>query len=560
MSFLSSALCLRSLPLTRPALALALAQSACRWSVRPTPGPPFCRLPSIRSISTYPPSWAAALLKRNPQFKSLDWTDVQAFRTILPSPGGVLTSIRDPTNPDATTSSSSSASVSADQLDSQEALQAYNTDWLKLYRGQAPVVLFPETTAHVAAILRYCQEHRLAVVPQGGNTCVTGASVPVFDELILNLAKLNRVRQFDPVGGVLVSDAGCILQNLEAYVEPRGFTMPLDLAAKGSCQIGGNVATNAGGVHFLKYGSLHGSVLGLEVVLPSGEVMDLLSTLRKDSTGYDLKQLFIGAEGTLGVITGVALQTAPFLPSKVAVLLGLNSYKQALDTYALAQKHIYQNLSAFEFWDRECFNYLLESGANAPSEPFASTYPYYILVESSSSDEDQNQESLSKFLDILLQNKLMGDGTISFDQSQFNRLWAYRESIPSAVLRHPSLAYDLTLDYPHFYQVVEVLRDRLRQMGLYDGYKGRGNVQAIAGLGHFGDAKDLNKEVFEAVEPFIYEWAAERGGSISAEHGLGILKAPYLHYTRSEVVIRTMRQIKTVFDPHGIMNPYKVLT
>nr|XP_035924787.1 D-2-hydroxyglutarate dehydrogenase, mitochondrial isoform X3 [Halichoerus grypus] len=192
-----------------------------------------------------------------------------------------------------------------------EVLEASNVDWLRTVRGGSKVLLRPRTSQEVAHILRYCHERNLAVNPQGGNTGMVGGSVPVFDEIILSTAQMNQVISFHSVSGTLVCQAGCVLEELSRYVEERGFVMPLDLGAKGSCHIGGNVATNAGGLRFLRYGSLHGTVLGLEVVLADGTILNCLTSLRKDNTGYDLKQLFIGSEGTLGVITAVSIQCQP---------------------------------------------------------------------------------------------------------------------------------------------------------------------------------------------------------------------------------------------------------
>ncbi|PNJ10547.1 D2HGDH isoform 4 [Pongo abelii] len=216
-------------------------------------------------------------------FSTVSKQDLAAFERIVP--GGVVT---DP-----------------------EALQAPNVDWLRTLRGCSKVLLRPRTSEEVSHILRHCHERNLAVNPQGGNTGMVGGSVPVFDEIILSTARMNRVLSFHSVSGILVCQAGCILEELSRYVEERDFIMPLDLGAKGSCHIGGNVATNAGGLRFLRYGSLHGTVLGLEVVLADGTVLDCLTSLRKDNTGYDLKQLFIGSEGTLGIITAVSILCPP---------------------------------------------------------------------------------------------------------------------------------------------------------------------------------------------------------------------------------------------------------
>lgn len=193
-------------------------------------------------------------------------------------------------------------------------LQPFNDDWMNKYHGHSQILIKPKTTEEVSAVLKYCNNNNIAVVPQGGNTGLVGGSNPVHDEVILNLSNMNQVRSFDDVSGVLIADAGVILETADNYLAERGFIFPLDLGAKGSCQIGGNVATNAGGLRLLRYGSLHGTVLGLEVVLPDGTIFDSLGGLRKDNTGFDLKQLFIGSEGTIGIITGISI-LAPKRPS-----------------------------------------------------------------------------------------------------------------------------------------------------------------------------------------------------------------------------------------------------
>ncbi|KAJ2402840.1 D-lactate ferricytochrome c oxidoreductase, partial [Coemansia sp. RSA 2531] len=245
---------------------------------------------------------------RNEAFKRLTKDDLGFFRTIVPS---------------ETILATAQVGGTADLIE----LEGFNADWLNKYQGNSQLVLRPKTTEQVSQILRYCNTHNIAVVPQGGNTGLVGGSVPVHDEIVLSLRNMNKIRSYDELSGILVCDAGCVLEELGNYVGERGHVMPLDLGAKGSCHIGGNVATNAGGIRFLRYGTLHGSVLGLEVVLPDGTILDNLSTLRKDNTGYDLKQMFIGSEGTLGVITGVSVAT-PQRPSAVNVaVLGVPSYE-----------------------------------------------------------------------------------------------------------------------------------------------------------------------------------------------------------------------------------------
>ncbi|XP_029471936.1 D-2-hydroxyglutarate dehydrogenase, mitochondrial isoform X2 [Rhinatrema bivittatum] len=235
-----------------------------------------------------------------------------------------------------------------------EMLKPFNVDWLKMVRGCSKVLLKPATSGEVSEILRYCNERNLAVTPQGGNTGLVGGSVPVFDEVILSTASMNQVISFDSISGILVCQAGCILETLNQYVEEQEFIMPLDLGAKGSCHIGGNVATNAGGLRLLRYGSLRGTVLGLEVVLADGKLLNCLTSLRKDNTGYDMKQLFIGSEGTLGVITAVSI-LCPRKPKAINVaFLGCGSFAHVLETFKLCKGMLGEVLSAYEFLDDDC--------------------------------------------------------------------------------------------------------------------------------------------------------------------------------------------------------------
>nr|XP_035924786.1 D-2-hydroxyglutarate dehydrogenase, mitochondrial isoform X2 [Halichoerus grypus] len=387
-----------------------------------------------------------------------------------------------------------------------EVLEASNVDWLRTVRGGSKVLLRPRTSQEVAHILRYCHERNLAVNPQGGNTGMVGGSVPVFDEIILSTAQMNQVISFHSVSGTLVCQAGCVLEELSRYVEERGFVMPLDLGAKGSCHIGGNVATNAGGLRFLRYGSLHGTVLGLEVVLADGTILNCLTSLRKDNTGYDLKQLFIGSEGTLGVITAVSIQCQP-KPTAVNV--------------------------AF-----------LES-------------PFYVLVETSGSRPEHDAEKLSDFLEQVLSSGLVTDGTLATDQVKLQALWALRERISEALSQDGYVyKYDLSLPTERLYDLVPDLRARLGS-----------RAKHVVGYGHLGDGNlhlNVTSEAFspsllDALEPYVYEWTARQQGSVSAEHGLGFRKRGVLSYSKPPEALRLMQQLKALLDPQGILNPYKTL-
>jgi FAD/FMN-containing dehydrogenase len=274
--------------------------------------------------------------------------------------------------------------------DASQDIEPYNSDWMRKYRGQSKLVLKPGTTEEVSKILKYCNENMLAVVPQGGNTGLVGGSVPVFDEIVINLQRLDKIRSFDEVSGILVADAGVILEVADNFLAEKKHIFPLDLGAKGSCQIGGNVATNAGGLRLLRYGSLHGNVLGIEAVLPDGTVIDDLLTLRKNNTGYDLKQLFIGGEGTIGIITAISILCPQRSPAVNVAYFGLESYDHAQKAFRAAKNHLSEILSAFEMMDGRTQK-LLRTAAGKKL-PLEGDHPFYCLIETSGSNTDHDSE------------------------------------------------------------------------------------------------------------------------------------------------------------------------
>lgn len=430
----------------------------------------------------------------------------------------------------------------------------HNVDWLKMVIGTSKLLLKPKTTKEVSDILTYCNSRRLAVVPQGGNTGLVGGSVPVFDEIILSTSLMNQVLSFDDVSGILICQAGCILESLDKLMEEQGFIMPLDLGAKGSCHIGGNIATNAGGLRLLRYGSLHGSVLGLEVVLPDGTILDCLSSLQKDNTGYDVKQLFIGSEGTLGVITAASILVPTISKSVNVAFLGCESFQDVLNTYKLARTVLGEILSAFEFLDDFSMN-LVETqlGLHNP----ISKWPFYVLVETSGSNGTHDEQKLNAFLEKVMDENTAQDGTLASDLSKIKAVWDLRERITEALMYCGRVyKYDLSLPKPKMYELVSHMREKLGE-----------KVTNVVGYGHLGDGNlhlnfttpDYSEEVLNLIEPYVYEWTANHRGSISAEHGLGFKKANYIHYSKSPSSVALMKGIKQLLDPKGILNPYKVL-
>lgn len=481
---------------------------------------------SVRTLTTQ----NAEKLKSSPPerlpFSRLTKEDVEYFRSILP--GGTVT------DPDL--------------------LESNNVDWLKSVKGSSELLLRPQTTAEVSQILRYCNSHNLAVNPQGGNTGLVGGSVPVYDEIILSTSLMNNVLNFDNVSGILTCQAGCVLENLSLYLEERDYIMPLDLGAKGSCHIGGNVATNAGGLRLLRYGSLRGTVLGLEVVLADGRVLDCLATLRKDNTGYDLKQLFIGSEGTLGVITAVSVLCPRKPKSLNVVFLGCETFEQLLKTFQLCRGMLGEILSAFEFLDSECMR-LLNTHLKL-SNPI-SDCPFYIVIETAGSDPNHDSEKLHNFLEEAMNTSVVTDGTVATEESKIKALWSLRERVTEA-LTHDGFTYkyDISLPVEQIYQLVMDMRTHLGEA-----------AKSVVGYGHVGDGNlhlnitspAKNPALLAAIEPFVYEWTAGRRGSISAEHGLGLKKRNYIYYSKPSQAVALMGDIKAMLDPKGILNPYKTL-
>nr|XP_027232605.1 D-2-hydroxyglutarate dehydrogenase, mitochondrial-like isoform X2 [Penaeus vannamei] len=433
-------------------------------------------------------------------------------------------------------------------------LEGHNTDWLGMVRGASSVLLKPKTTEEVSAILSYCNQHKLAVCPQGGNTGLVGGSVPVFDEVIISMALMNQVESVDSWSGVVVCQSGCVLEALDQHVAEHGLMVPLDLGAKGSCHIGGNVSTNAGGLRLLRYGSLHGSVLGVEAVLASGEVIDCLSTMKKDNTGYDLKHLFIGSEGTLGIVTKLAINCPPRPTAVNLAFLGLQSFDDVLQTFRDAKSKLGEILSSCEFIDRSSLECVEENlKLKSPIEP----HPYYMLIETSGSNGDHDEEKLNTFLEYVMTSGQVTDGTVATEPSRIQHIWSLRERIAESLIADGyTYKYDISIPLPHFYKMVEDMREHLGS-----------SIIRCCGYGHIGDgnlhlnitSKEYEKEILSRIEPTIFEWTARVKGSISAEHGLGFKKRNYIHFSKSDGAIGLMKQMKKIMDPNGILNPYKVL-
>ncbi|KAL4747351.1 hypothetical protein BDW72DRAFT_206574 [Aspergillus terricola var. indicus] len=473
-------------------------------------------------------------LKRNPDFAEITAEDVKYFKDLL---------------------GSESAMIDGVTTDATDDIEPFNGDWMRKYRGHTKLVLKPQSKEEVSKVLKYCNEKKLAVVPQGGNTGLVGGSVPVFDEIVINTSRMNKIRSFDEASGVLVADAGVILEVADQYLAERHHLFPLDLGAKGSCHIGGNVATNAGGLRLLRYGSLHGTVLGVEAVLPDGTIMDGLSTLRKNNTGYDLKQLFIGSEGTIGIITGVSILCPPRPKAVNVAYFGLESYDKVRQAFGEAKKQLSEILSAFELMDGRSQKLVHTSTGN--KYPLEGEYPFYCLVETSGSNAEHDMEKLETFLESIMGEGIVADGVLAQDETQFQSIWRWREGITEA-LSHlgGTYKYDVSIPLPELYQLVDDCRERLTRMG-FVGDDDSFPVRAVVGYGHMGDSnlhlniavRQYNKDVEKAIEPWVYEWIQKRNGSISAEHGLGLAKKEFIGYSQNNTNLKLMKQLKDLYDP-----------
>jgi len=372
--------------------------------------------------------------------------------------------------------------------------------------------------------------------------------------VIISTSLMNNVISLDEVSGILACQAGCVLEALDNHLADRDFMMPLDLGAKGSCQIGGNVSTNAGGLRLLRYGSLHGTVLGLEAVLADGTIVNTMSGCRKDNTGYDLKQLFIGAEGTLGLVTGVSIQV-PRRPKAVNVaLLAADSYDGVLEIFAAAKRDLGEILSAVELIDADS---MTVNKNNMDLDNPLSEQPFYVLLETHGSNDTHDKEKLDACLENAMMEGFVVDGLIAQDQTQVAQMWEIRESITEALKGDGVVyKYDVSLPVTQLYELVDLMKERTEGVAI-----------TCCGYGHLGDGNlHLNitgpaskPELLDLIEPFVYEYTAGVGGSVSAEHGIGVMKPTKLHYSKSKEAIEMMQLMKKTLDPNGILNPYKTV-
>jgi FAD/FMN-containing dehydrogenase len=442
----------------------------------------------------------------------------------------------------------------------------YLTDWRGRFTGRCRAVLRPFDTEAVARLVRLCAQYRVPLVPQGGRTGLVLGSVPDAsgDAVVLSLRRLNRIRAVDPFNRTMTVDAGCILHDIQQEAARHGMLFPLSLAAEGSCSIGGNLSTNAGGTGVLRYGNTRELCLGLEAVTAQGEVWDSLRGLRKDNTGYDLRDLYIGAEGTLGVITGAVLKLFPQPKAAITALVALGSARDALDLLKLAENACGPTLTGYELMSDVCLR-LVASHFPALPQPFPERYPQYALLELSSHESEAHGVALlENAIEAALEAGIARDAVVATSIAQSRGLWAIREHIPLAqAAAGKNIKHDISLPISRIADFV-----RHTDALLARAYPG---VQVVC-FGHLGDGnlhyniappEGLSHDQFlaeqAAVNRIVHDSVAQFGGSISAEHGIGALKRDELARYKSPVELNLMRALKAALDPLGIMNPGKIL-
>jgi FAD/FMN-containing dehydrogenase len=446
-------------------------------------------------------------------------------------------------------------------------LEPYVVDWRGVYRGVAAAVVRPANTAEVAAVMKLCADTNTPLVPQGGNTGMCGASVPNAGggEIVLALSRMNKILEVDPLNNTLTAEAGCVLATIQQAAADAGRLFPLSLGAEGSCQIGGNLSTNAGGVNVLRYGNTRDLVLGLEVVLPDGRIWNGLRGLRKDNTGYDLKHLFIGAEGTLGIITATTLKLFPRPAANATAWMAVRDPEAALRLLALMRRHCNDRITAFELISRHSLE-LVWRHVPGTRDPLAAPSPWYVLTElADAGDEQTLRADLERALEAALTEELVVDAVIAENRTQAQALWHMRESIPEGARQEPVMVYrhDIAVAVgriPEFIREAQVaLEKRFPDVRLICfGHLGDGNLHYNAYLpdrlrtdAAARDAHDVTTTVYDIVQQY--------GGSFSAEHGIGLSKVAELAHYKSAVELDLMRTVKRALDPQGLLNPGKVL-
>ncbi len=472
-----------------------------------------------------------------------------------------------PRPPDPNTLGELKAAVgSGAWLDSPEAVAPYLIDFRRLYHGATPLVLLPRSVEEVAQILRICNREEVAVVPHGGNTSYCGGATPdeTGSQIVLSLRRLNRVRQIDVANYSMIIEAGCTLAEAQNAARDAERLFPLSLGSEGTAQIGGNLSTNAGGTAVLRYGMMRDLVLGLEVVLADGHILAGLKSLRKDNTGYDVKSLFVGAEGTLGIITAACLKLFPQPADTATALVGIDSPQKALDLLARLRTTAGDQVTSFELMPRMAVELTVQHVPGV-ADPLNQNTPWYLLIELSSPNSRQDLNTLlTGALEEAAAAGTVEDAMLAASIAQAQAMWKLRESVPEAQRRHgASLKHDVSVPVSAIPTLIEegsALVRRLAPEGdvISYGHAGDGNLHFNVGQKPGADIKSFIARG-PVLELAMFDLVESLGGSISAEHGIGRLKAEEFARRADPVELAVMHELKRALDPKGILNPGKVL-
>ena len=446
-------------------------------------------------------------------------------------------------------------------------LSAYELDWRKRSRGKALAVARPANTQEVAAIVKACAACGVSIVTQGGNTGLVGGSIPdeSGQQVVLSLQRMNSVRGIDAANLTMTVDAGCILQTVQDAAENAGFLFPLSLAAEGSCTVGGNLATNAGGTQVVRYGNARDLCLGLEVVTAQGDIWQGLSGLRKDNTGYDLRDLFVGSEGTLGIITAATLKLYPMPAARLTAWAAVPSMQHAVTLLGLAHQHLAAGLTGFEVMGQFALS-LVAKHYPQQRVPLWQDAPYCVLLENSDHESEAHaREQFERLLETAFEDGCVTDAVVAENLTQAKQLWHIRESIPLAQAEEGlNIKHDISIAVsriPEFVTVTDALLGAaipgVRLVNF--GHLGDGNLHYNVQAPSEGDSQAFLRDREGDVNTIVYDSVARFDGSISAEHGIGSLKLDKLEHHKSPVALGMMRAIKQALDPQGLMNPGRVL-
>ena len=446
-------------------------------------------------------------------------------------------------------------------------LTGYELDWRKRERGKSLAVVRPASTAQVAQVVQACAAAGVSIVPQGGNTGMVVGSTPDASgtQVVLSLTRMNAVRALDGGNLTITVEAGCVLQSLQEVCEKAGFLFPLSLASEGSCTIGGNLGTNAGGTQVVRYGNTRELCLGLEVVTAQGEVWSGLTGLRKDNTGYDLRHLFIGSEGTLGVITAATMKLYPLPKSQLTALAAVPSLEAAVQLLGLAHQHLSAGLTGFEVMGQFALKLVVKHFAQQ-RVPFYESSPYCVVLENSDNESDEHARSqFERLLEAAMEAGCVTDAVVAESMAQARALWHIRESIPLAQAQEGlNIKHDISITVSRIPEFVAQADAALAQafpgIRLVNyGHLGDGNLHYNVQAPEGQDAEKFLREQEGPVNAVVYALVDAYNGSISAEHGIGSLKREKLEKHKSPVALGLMRSIKTALDPHNMFNPGRML-